>query len=498
MSQTERQSEYYQRQQAQLEAQRIAQRVRAGERVPITQIARVAKRHPEYLTKTTPIEEAQWLQQQRREAGPIAGGRERPPAEQPKSLTQQIMELKNPPLRTALENIGVLQKTPFDFTFGKTGVGFEAGKQAVAAGVGAFESPVYAVGTFIGVKGLPEPPITATGGLISTVISKEGPVVLSFPTVSGLVSKAVMGKKSAVQKQIEQDLGLARKETAEIHYTPEMEYLVEHPPYAIGSILGEVALAYGISKGFGYAKGKISELTRPKLPAPGVVDVPDIGYTSPRTMSEKVLGLPELKAPYQLKGLGPLEAEATAMELGIAPKTALIDPLAELVEPPTLVKPIAGMPWLPTPELTAKLPVKSVIPKLISFAGLSGLSATRAGPKAPLDVPTQLKPEMPTRFTFDTRPEISLKMDTEYALGLKSGQSVSQIAESITKQVTIQQVSTRQLQRQLQIQKQIQIPDFDFKKEFAMPKPSRQRKRGTGLYLWEFPIADPSKLLKLF
>jgi hypothetical protein len=492
------------------------------------------------------------------------------PSEQPKSVAQQILEMKKPPLRQALENLGVLQKTPFDplaMVMGKTGVGFETGKQAVAAAVGVVESPVYAVGRLIGVKGVPEPPVTATGGLLSTLISKEGPGI-SWLTLSGLVSKGL--GITPQQKQILKDLGLARKEVSEIHYTPEMQYLVEHPAYAVGSVLGEVALAYGISKGFGYAKGKISEFIHPKPPSYGVVDVPrtmppmeSLSEPTPATgpmpkdyltgfdRPESALGLrtvgikesleegyllPESKYPPYLttadvssRALGPidldtgkalvqipitpksvekitlpsyarLKAEATAMELGIAPKTAILDPLAELIEPPTLLRPISGMPYMPTPELTAKIAVESNLLGLVGAAaavtGISTIPRYKGYEPTSISVP---KLELPSRLKFDLPIEsglaerVALSLRVGPVLAVETIQKTALIQE--TKQV--QQLRQDQVEIHRQIQKQtFQGPTDDYTRKLLGTPRKRKGKLLVGRWEREWQIWSPQKMLR--
>ena len=272
--------------------------------------------------------------------------------------------------------------------------------------------------------------------------------------------------------------------------------------------LEELGMAAGTGAGLGFGFGLLGETVRyvryvrtPRVPSTGVVDVPDIGYTAPRTMSEKVLGLPELKSPYQVTGFKALEAEATATEMGVAPKTAMIDPLAELVEPPTLEKPIAGMPYLPKPEVTARIRDVGFMPQAFSVGGVLGLQALNLASKQPER--SIRVPSVSPLLRGVPKLDLGLAMDPDIASSLDLSP------------LTIQSPSTAQLSKTMQIQSTQQVAetvfepkymqtfqftrqtpfDQDFNKLFTVGK----RKKGGGWerrYMWTFPVKGPKETWK--
>jgi hypothetical protein len=115
-----------------------------------------------------------------------------------------------------------------------------------------------------------------------------------------------------------------------------------------------------------------------------------------------------------------------------------------------------------------------------------------------LSKPSQ-QPKASERLTTFQVPSLKSLTELDSALMEKQTQVPALISSLVSMQVT----------KQIQTQIQIQVPKtslktpftFDFPKDFSMPKmwmpkPGRRRKHGQGLYLWEFPILEPSKVLK--
>jgi hypothetical protein len=268
--------------------------------------------------------------------------------------------------------------------------------------------------------------------------------------------------------------------------------------YALGelALLGLATFAVGVGysevqSGTDYVSEKVNSFFSEKEVTPGIVDVPDIGYAAPRTMSEKVLGLPELESPYQLKGLQPIEAEKGAMSFGEMPKTALLDPSVEsLTRPPAITTegwtPESVFPYVPRPELTARTP-SVFLPSMPSvlISSLTGL------------------PIIPGRPETRTSPRTALKEPTMQELNLNLKQILSPLQSQVSETIQIQQPQL----------KPIQVLKTDFTKfpslkaQFETPNPytprfdfsisTRKRKGGwEKRYMWEFPVKGPKKIWK--
>jgi len=171
-----------------------------------------------------------------------------------------------------------------------------------------------------------------------------------------------------------------------------------------------------------------------------------------------------------------VKAIRTAEKLGIAPRTSMIDPFsAELVEPPTLLRPISGIPYTPTPELTMRTVENLAIPVVPVISMIGRTSNLRMIPYSA---------EIPISQVDQTPEQVS-----------------SQSAKQAQKQNARQM---QQLAQQLGFPQEFQyepqffkLPDSDtdYFRRFA-----KKRKRGRGFMglrglMW--PVPSPESLLGL-
>jgi hypothetical protein len=278
------------------------------------------------------------------------------------------------------------------------------------------------------------------------------------------------------------------------------------------SIIGPVEkvgekITQPISKKFGALKEWITgEKVAPSL---GIVDVPDIGYTAPRTMSEKVLGLPESASPYQL-GFKGMEAEATAMEMGVVPKTAILDPMLTVPTELPLTQQLyafPSLPYLPSSELLGKATV-SLIP-IVAGALAIQIPKLLPSPKAkafeesfPL-FKQKLFPEVPTVTRQKERtsliPKISVLTSTStiQAQETKQSQATRQASKQTTKQQQkLIQSLTSGFTPKLMAQT---IPNLPYESTTRKRKRKRKATSPTGLYgryPRMYPVATAKQVLK--
>lgn len=283
--------------------------------------------------------------------------------------------------------------------------------------------------------------------------------------------------------------------------------------YVVGSavLLGLASLGIGVGyeeakAGGGYVATKVFGKSGPV--SPGLVDVPDIGYTAPRTMSEKVLGLPESQAT-PLTGLKGMEAEATATSFGTMPRTALLDPeVMSLPSPPAITRfgwtPQSVFPYIPTPELTARTTIglsTSVLPSILpSLAGLpigksqisTSLPKFETLPVTKVLTRTFLSPVERVNVNQMLKPSVALS--SSVALAPMQVAETELMQKQILKplQTQVLQPEFIQLPRYRTVFEQ---PNFDFFK-FNFKQPRKHRgSAGARKGIWEFPIKGPRELL---
>ena len=200
--------------------------------------------------------------------------------------------------------------------------------------------------------------------------------------------------------------------------------------------------------------------------------------------------------PKELPTLKGWIAERTATGFGTMPKTALLDPetLFRFERPEMLLR---NIPYLPTPELTAKVGLFSsgFLPKLASVSTVLGFQALMRS------TPT-VSPLVRGLPKLDSGLDLTPDVATSLELSPLTAQS------SLTEQMA--KVSQIQIQRQIPrtIQDfppefvQLKTPRFarqtPFTLDFTLSK-SSSRKKGAWekRYMWEFPVKGPKELWKV-
>jgi hypothetical protein len=248
-----------------------------------------------------------------------------------------------------------------------------------------------------------------------------------------------------------------------------------------------------------------------KTISPGIVDVPDIGYVSPRTMSEKVLGLPELESPYPLKGMQPIEAEAGAMSFADVPRTMILDPQVSgaLENPVTrqIFSLPSGLPFLDVGSVERA----SFLPQAIGLATVIGIQvgASQIGKGT-------IKTELPTRSLPKLESFTTVTPSLKSIVDLGSDVSLSPIlaSEASPIQGTMQEpiLKTIQIPRTVQVPRTVQMgtpsfvqlktPIFDRELPY-MPKMDMfiSKRKGKSpwakRYMWEFPVKGAKEVWKV-
>jgi len=300
--------------------------------------------------------------------------------------------------------------------------------------------------------------------------------------------------------------------------------LVDKARYLIGAGITTVAatagytyLAAAVGTGIGAIKAKLGIGDKPRVisVSQNIVDVPDTGYAAPRTMSEKVLGLPKLESPYLVKGLKGFEAEAAAWELGS--KATLLDPIGTgLLEPSEAWTPSSIMPFIPKPELTARAGLVSSGLQLPNLSGLTGISgAVLSGAREPSRVTRQdslFMLNQQTKIIPVQRlvPESSMRMGLSGAMANVLGVSTRTRLATLTEQRAIQLQGQGQIQQQRQVQEQQPIhvqqgelsqqpPLFDsdaMMRKLIGEKPSRTKQVRVGRYERDWLNWTPEQMMK--
>jgi hypothetical protein len=170
-----------------------------------------------------------------------------------------------------------------------------------------------------------------------------------------------------------------------------------------------------------------------------------------------------------------LEAHEAAVSMGIGPKTSLIDPLIELTE----TRPERLIPFLPTPELTARAPSRL-------------FDVGRAAFSALLTMPKQIaRPSIGATPIHETLPFT----ETEPMAITGANSATIAVQAQATKQVQqLKQIQLQQLQQRTR-----QLPRFPFeetqsRKRFKRMKPMNLG--GVGRYKRQYPIMPAGQLLK--
>jgi hypothetical protein len=248
---------------------------------------------------------------------------------------------------------------------------------------------------------------------------------------------------------------------------------------------------------------------------PGIVDVPDIGYVASRTMSEKVLGLPELESPYQVQGLQAIEAEAGAMSFANVPKTMILDPQVSGALENPITRQIftlpTGLPVLPIEDIER---ASFLLPTLgiASIVGLQIASSQMATPMIKTDLASRVLPsiEAMSRLTKMSLPTISLSYDLASALASEETPISKTLQESMA--TPIQRTIQEPLTQTIQLPKTANVfpPEFvqltptHFPNQLSFDlyskrlfKPKKPLRTGwERKYMWEFPVKGAKEMLK--
>jgi len=199
--------------------------------------------------------------------------------------------------------------------------------------------------------------------------------------------------------------------------------------------------------------------------------------------------------PKELPTLKGWIAERAATGFGTMPKTALVDPetLFRFERPEMLLR---NIPYLPHPELTAKVGSSGFLPKLVSASTVIGLQAFQVA-----------MPKVKSQPLVSSVPSIGLDLAPDLAsiLDLSPLTAQSEMTAQMSKVTQVQ--VTRQIPRNMQAFspefKQLQTPRFDkqnpFNQNFNDLFKSDKRKKSAyeKRYMWEFPVKGPKELWKV-
>jgi hypothetical protein len=235
----------------------------------------------------------------------------------------------------------------------------------------------------------------------------------------------------------------------------------------------------------------------------GGVDVPDIGMTAPRTMSEKALGLPKLEAPYQLKGVQPIEAEAGALSFATVPRTGIYDPQVSSALDNPVTRQMFGLPSGLPPLDTSSIERASFLPKLLGLSGIIGpeiMQSQIAGRNAKNDLLTRNLPKIEAWSTLSLKPLTDLGLGADLSPISMTKQEQRQklvLGQGLVPRLDIPTptVPTPTPQPTPQIFKwdNRSLPDMP-KMSFFMPR--RKGKSWEKRYMWEFPVKGPKEMWK--
>jgi len=302
--------------------------------------------------------------------------------------------------------------------------------------------------------------------------------------------------------------------------------------YAAGTLIGDIFVGIGIGKAAKPVTSKVTEKASEWLTTKAV----ERGPLQSASLTEKVVGKVTGARPYlaqqvvsvptpEAVGLGGLEAQFTGWELASAPRSSAVlvsklpsEQLARVwAEEHLFKRAMGGLAYATVKEALAKetMPKTPYVPMgetSLPEAG-SGLAAgmmllpkISVKPKTIVEQRMPFIPESPSRIkpkertglitipslTIEFESMQELKPTTEAWIRIETAQKP--LVETVQVQKLLQQPSMPSLQMQIQTPTFKPSPGYDFTPRF--PKVTRKRKKLlTGLYLWEFPIADPSILL---
>jgi hypothetical protein len=324
--------------------------------------------------------------------------------------------------------------------------------------------------------------------------------LVDVPLATSVPSEGVAQKLPKEIMPEDYDLGFKYEKPTSTFETEQLEIMkgATEPPVTVGKLsLEEQEYVKNIS-GFELSPEQkaATMIESPKLNVK-LPEYPEhLSWKFPLSYAEQAEPLKLVGEQEILETPESIRAIMTAEKLGITPKASMIDPfLQDLETAPTLERPIAGMPYMPKPEVTARIETgASFLPKVLGLAGIVGIQATRFTSRTAPKVQVASRAMPSLKPTLDLAPDISA--------------ATMQGLEPITIPITLQEPITKTIQspRTTQILSpdfpQIQIPTFQqqfpYNPNMELFKAKRKRKP-TGWerkYLWEFPVKGPKEAWK--
>jgi hypothetical protein len=404
---------------------------------------------PEDVAHQQFLEKQQQEQQQSQEtwnilASEFAKATPATPETEP-SLSERLFQFKTTPLIPSLTGVPM---TTEEVLAQATGRPFTTSPVLTQAASGF----IYPVESLLSVSGV-SPAFSKAVGRVPTappVLHPESPAFLLGLGASEIVGTvaasevagAVVGVAGTVGERIEDATKIGQKiATSDLvqSFKEGLQSGEEFVPNATD--VTEQEMASGRAEDWILAHSEAYHAYQSKQLSYGIVDVPDIGIVGSLTPSERMyaaIGDPlRLETPYTLKGLAPIEAEATAMSFADVPRTLILDP--ELVTPQEL--PITreiftrgGLPFIPEAPLIER---PTMLPQLIGTSAFLGAQVLGAdlphaaksilGLKVSPVTRTVQRLDQPSMVDVAVEPDIAQTVDSITGLNSKTVLSVSPV-----------------------------------------------------------------------